>query len=60
MTGSKPDPNRLSFGEVSIDFAGRRLMRGDVEQPLAVWALSVPARVRQRVGGFDAEWSGIP
>lgn len=59
----QPDPDRLVFNDVVIDFAGRRLLRGGAEQALepkafAVLALlaSSPGRVFGRDEILDAVW----
>lgn len=59
----QPDPDRLVFSDVVIDFAGRRLLRGGAEQALepkafAVLALlaSSPGRVFGRDEILDAVW----
>ena len=62
MPPSEP-PSRLTFDDVEIDFAGRRVLRGGVGQSLepkvfGVLALlaSVPGRVFTREEVFDAVW----
>ncbi len=59
----QPDPDRLVFSDVVIDFAGRRLLRGGAEQALepkafAVLALlaSSPGRVFGRDEILEAVW----
>ena len=39
----QPDPDRLVFSDVVIDFAGRRLLRGGAEQALEPKAFAVLA-----------------
>lgn len=58
-----PDPTRLSFDDVVIDLAGRRLLRGGVEQPLEPKAFGVlallaasPGRAFARDDILDAVW----
>ena len=60
---SQPMPDSLAFDDVIIDFAGRRLLRGGVEQLLepkafAVLALlaAAPGRVFSRDEILDAVW----
>ncbi len=62
MSQSEP-PSRLAFDDVVIDFAGRRLWRGGVEQPLEPKAFGVlvllaglPGRVFTRDEILDAVW----
>ncbi|WP_119716827.1 winged helix-turn-helix domain-containing protein [Cognatilysobacter tabacisoli] len=45
-----PEPSRLSFDNVVIDFAGRRLLRDDVEQPLEPKAFGVLALLARSPG----------
>ncbi len=59
----QPMPDRLAFDDVVIDFAGRRVSRGGMEQTLepkafAVLALLVgaPGRVFTRDEILDAVW----
>lgn len=58
-----PQPSSLAFDEVVIDFAGRRLLRGGVEQPLEPKAFAVlallacaPGQVFTRDDILDAVW----
>ncbi|MCL1635976.1 winged helix-turn-helix domain-containing protein [Luteimonas sp. SX5] len=60
---SVPDPLPLSFDDVVIDFAGRRLLRGGVPQPLEPKAFAVlallagaPGRAFSRDDILDAVW----
>ena len=59
----QPDPSRLAFDDVVIDFVGRRLMRAGDEQPLEPKAFAVlallagsPGRVFTRDELLDAVW----
>ena len=59
----QPDPDRLAFDDVVIDFAGRRLLRGGAEQALEPKAFAVlamlassPGRVFTRDEILDAVW----
>ncbi|HJS34874.1 MAG TPA: winged helix-turn-helix domain-containing protein, partial [Pseudoxanthomonas sp.] len=59
----QPDPSRLAFDDVVIDFVGRRLMRAGGEQPLEPKAFAVlallagsPGRVFTRDELLDAVW----
>ncbi len=60
---SLPEPTRLAFEDVVIDFAGRRLVRGGVDQPLEPKAFAVlrllagaPGQVFVRDDILDAVW----
>ncbi|MBX3692887.1 winged helix-turn-helix domain-containing protein [Dokdonella sp.] len=60
---SQPVSKRLEFDDVVIDFAGRRLLRGGIEQALepkafAVLALlaAAPGQVLGRDDILDAVW----
>lgn len=60
----KPVPDSLKFDETVIDFAGRRLLRGGLEQPLEPKAFGVlallagsPGQVFTRDEILDAVWS---
>ena len=57
------DPNALAFDDVTIDFAGHRLLRGGIEQPLEPKAFAVlallagsPGSVFTRDEILDAVW----
>lgn len=57
------DPTLLAFDDFAIDFAGRRLLRGGIEQPLEPKAFGVlallaraPGRVFTRDEILDAVW----
>ena len=59
----QPDPDRLVFNDVVIDFAGRRLLRGGAEQALEPKAFAVlallaasPGRVFGRDEILDTVW----
>jgi len=59
----QPDPDRLAFDDVVIDFAGRRLLRGGAEQALEPKAFAVlavlagsPGRVFTRDEILDVVW----
>ena len=59
----QPDPSRLAFDDVVIDFVGRRLVRAGSEQPLEPKAFAVlallagsPGRVFTRDELLDAVW----
>ena len=45
-----PDPDRLVFSDVVIDFAGRRLLRGGAEQALEPKAFAVLALLASSPG----------
>ncbi|HEX7803772.1 MAG TPA: winged helix-turn-helix domain-containing protein [Pseudoxanthomonas sp.] len=60
---TSPQPANLAFEDVVIDFAGRRLLRGGVEQPLEPKAFAVlsllacaPGQVFTRDDILDAVW----
>lgn len=60
----QPDPTRLAFDDVVIDFAGHRVLRGGISQPLEPKAFGVlallahaPGRVFTREEILDSVWS---